>query len=45
MLARLRHAHPPDDVRLQGKTGSHGWRGKPTRLTRNGHSARLFVPV
>ena len=26
-----------DGVRFRGKTGSHGWRGKPTRLTRNGH--------
>src|SRR6476660_1409148 len=26
-----------DGVRLRGKTGRHGWRGKPTRLTHLGH--------
>jgi len=31
----------PDDVRLQGKTGSHRRRAKPTRLTQHGHRRLL----
>jgi hypothetical protein len=29
----------PDDVRFQGKTGTHGQIVKPTRLTQNGPRA------
>jgi len=36
-MALLRHAHWPDDVRLQGKTGSSWQTTKVTRLTQLGH--------
>ena len=39
--ALLRHATFPDDVRLQGKTGSSWPTTKLTRLTLNGHEDRI----